>query len=81
MFTHISALYGFGQHMHTLSLMNGSGSLTPNDLLKRNMKLGLKTLSITKVVSNKTSEEEMEILGEEYQNSVKVTDDVSVSRE
>lgn len=43
------------------------------------MKLGLQTLFITQVVSNKGNQEE--ILGEEYRNSVRITDEVSVSRE
>ncbi|KAK7959208.1 uncharacterized protein PG986_004062 [Apiospora aurea] len=61
------------------SSVDGAEYLTPNDLLKRDMRLGLRTLSITRIVSKKPSQEE--ILGNEYQNSVRVTDEVSVSRE
>ncbi|KAK8062864.1 hypothetical protein PG997_014961 [Apiospora hydei] len=61
------------------SSVDGAEYLSPNDLLKRDMRLGLRTLSITHIVSNKPSQEEM--LRDEYQNSVKVTDEVSVSRE
>lgn len=70
-------------HLQTVggSSMHGGGPLTPNDLLKRDMKLGLKTLAITQVISTKPGQEEIEMLGEEYRNSVKVTGDVSVSRE
>ncbi|KAK8113050.1 hypothetical protein PG984_013576 [Apiospora sp. TS-2023a] len=62
------------------SSVDGGEYLTPSDLLKRDMKLGLRTLSITQVVSNKGGSQE-EILGEEYRNSVRITDEVSVSRE
>ncbi|KAK8001182.1 hypothetical protein PG991_013404 [Apiospora marii] len=61
------------------SSVDGGEYLTPSDLLKRDMKLGLRTLSVTQVVSTQGSQEE--ILGEEYRNSVRITDEVSVSRE
>lgn len=61
------------------SSVDGGEYLTPSDLLKRDMKLGLRTLSVTQVVSTQGSQEA--ILGEEYRDSVRITDEVSVSRE
>ncbi|KAK8036224.1 hypothetical protein PG993_008838 [Apiospora rasikravindrae] len=46
------------------SSMDGGEYLTPNNLLKRVMRLGLRTLSVTQIVSNQQSREGT--LGDEH---------------